>query len=199
MVRFRHLHPAAASSRANFGIKAHLGSQPCSRNRTTLPVPGDAGQKIARDPPRFRPRKRRAGRATSAARRRPTPPQSSHTSLRVTDYRLSPPGLPPDFRLTISVVADLHAGGPNMGRERVRQVVDASNQLKSDLVVVLGDYFATHRFITEHVPPDVWAAELAPAQCAARCLVDLWQSRLVVRHRGHAPRLEGGAASGVGK
>ncbi len=81
--------------------------------------------------------------------------------LRVTNYRLSPPGLPPDFRLTITVVADLHAGGPNMGRERVRQVVDAANQLKSDLVVVLGDYFATHRFITEHVPPDVWAAELA--------------------------------------
>ncbi len=81
--------------------------------------------------------------------------------LRITDYRLSPPGLPPDFHLTISVIADLHAGGPNMGHARVRQVVDASNQLKSDLVVVLGDYFATHRFITERVTHAVWSAELA--------------------------------------
>ena len=33
--------------------------------------------------------------------------------------------------------------------------------LKSDLVVILGDFFATHRFITEHVPHGAWAGELA--------------------------------------
>ena len=27
--------------------------------------------------------------------------------------------------------------------------------------MILGDYFATHRFVTEHVPHPVWAAELA--------------------------------------
>jgi predicted MPP superfamily phosphohydrolase len=80
--------------------------------------------------------------------------------LVVTDYRLTPPGWRKGQRLTITVIADLHAGGPNMGIERVRQVVDAGNALKSDLVVVLGDYFATHRFVTEHVPPPAWAAEL---------------------------------------
>src|ERR1019366_1901751 len=63
--------------------------------------------------------------------------------------------------LSITVVADLHAGGPNMGLARVRQVVDAANALGSDLIVILGDYFATHRFITERVPHPVWAAELA--------------------------------------
>ena len=81
--------------------------------------------------------------------------------LVVTDYRLSPPNWPEGRRLTITVVADLHAGGPNMGVGRVRQVVDSANALGSDLVVVLGDYFATHRFITEHVTPPAWAAELA--------------------------------------
>ncbi|HZL41639.1 MAG TPA: metallophosphoesterase [Pseudolabrys sp.] len=81
--------------------------------------------------------------------------------LLITDYRPVPPGWPDNHRLTITVVADLHAGGPNMGLERVRQVVDAANALSSDLIVVLGDYFATHRFITEHVPHPVWAAELA--------------------------------------
>jgi len=79
----------------------------------------------------------------------------------VTDYRLSPPGWPADRRLTIAVIADLHAGGPNMGLERVRQVVDSANMLGCDLVVLLGDYFATHRFVTEHVPPPAWAGELA--------------------------------------
>ena len=81
--------------------------------------------------------------------------------LIVTDYRPVPPGWPDSHRLTITVIADLHAGGPNMGLERVRQVVDAANALGSDLVVVLGDYFATHRFVTERVPHPVWAGELA--------------------------------------
>jgi predicted MPP superfamily phosphohydrolase len=47
-----------------------------------------------------------------------------------------------------------------MGLDRVRQVVDGANELRSDLTVVLGDYFATHNFITERVPHAAWAAEL---------------------------------------
>ncbi len=47
-----------------------------------------------------------------------------------------------------------------MGIARVRDVVDTAQSLNSDLVVILGDYFATHRFITEHVPHAAWAAEL---------------------------------------
>ena len=81
--------------------------------------------------------------------------------LVTTSYRLSPPAWPKGQRLTITVIADLHAGGPNMGLDRVRQVVDAANGLGSDLTVVLGDYFATHHFVTERVPHPVWAAELA--------------------------------------
>ena len=81
--------------------------------------------------------------------------------LVVTDYRLTPPGWRAGQRLTITTVADLHAGGPNMGLARVRQVVDAANALGSDLMVVLGDYFATHRFVTERVPHAAWAGELA--------------------------------------
>ncbi len=80
--------------------------------------------------------------------------------LVVTNYRPVPIGWPDAHRLTITVVADLHAGGPNMGLARVRQVVDAAQALDSDLIVIMGDYFATHRFITEHVPHAAWAAEL---------------------------------------
>jgi predicted MPP superfamily phosphohydrolase len=81
--------------------------------------------------------------------------------LVITEYRLSPSAWPKGRRLTITVIADLHAGGPNMGVGRVRQVVDTANALGSDLVVALGDYFATHLFVTEQVPPPAWAAELA--------------------------------------
>jgi len=81
--------------------------------------------------------------------------------LNITHYNPLPQNWPTTHRLSITVVADLHAGGPNMGIARVRQVVDAANALGSDLVVVLGDYFATHRFITEHVPHAAWAGELA--------------------------------------
>lgn len=82
-------------------------------------------------------------------------------ALRVTRYRLAPKAWPVGRRLSISVIADLHAGGPNMGLDRIRQVVEVTNLLRSDLVVLLGDYFATHRFITEVVPPHAWARELA--------------------------------------
>jgi predicted MPP superfamily phosphohydrolase len=83
------------------------------------------------------------------------------TDLVVTDYWPVPPAWPAAHRLTITVIADLHAGGPNMGLARVAQVVDAANGLGSDLIVVLGDYFATHRFVTEVVPHAAWAGELA--------------------------------------
>ena len=83
------------------------------------------------------------------------------TDLVITKYRPVPPGWPASHRLSITVIADLHAGGPNMGIERVVQVVDAANALGSDLTLVLGDYFASHRFVTERVPHPVWAAALA--------------------------------------
>ena len=82
------------------------------------------------------------------------------TELDVTRYRLTPRHWPAARRLTITVIADLHAGGPNMGLERIRDVVDSANALRSDLVVLLGDFVATHRFVTEPVPAPVWAAEL---------------------------------------
>jgi predicted MPP superfamily phosphohydrolase len=81
-------------------------------------------------------------------------------SLVVTRYKPSLPAWPAGFRLTIAVIADLHAGGPNMGVAHVRRAVDVANTLKPDLTLLLGDYFATHRFITEPVPHPVWAAEL---------------------------------------
>lgn len=80
--------------------------------------------------------------------------------LVITDYRPKPASWPADRKLTIAVIADLHAGGPNVGRARIEQLVAATNALRCDLVVLLGDFFATHRFVTEVVPHDVWAGIL---------------------------------------
>jgi hypothetical protein len=80
--------------------------------------------------------------------------------LTVARYAMTPPGWPKGRRLAITVIADLHAGGPDMGLAHIQHVVDTANGLQSDLVVLLGDYFATYRF-GEKVPHPVWAGELA--------------------------------------
>ena len=81
--------------------------------------------------------------------------------LRLTRYGLTPAGWPAGQRLSITVIADIHAGGPNMGLEQVSRIVDSANALKGDLIVLLGDYVATHRFVTDPVPNLAWSAELA--------------------------------------
>ena len=85
-------------------------------------------------------------------------------SLVVTRYALKLPRWPAGRKLSITVIADLHAGGPNMLLPRVQRVVDTANAMKSDLIVMLGDYIARYQFAIERVPDPVWAAELARLQ-----------------------------------
>jgi predicted MPP superfamily phosphohydrolase len=80
--------------------------------------------------------------------------------LITTSYRITPPGWT-GGRVSLAAIADLHAGGPNMAVEHINRVVEETNALRPDVIVLLGDYIATHRFVTEHVPHDVWAGELA--------------------------------------
>jgi predicted MPP superfamily phosphohydrolase len=90
--------------------------------------------------------------------------------LVVTRYALTPPGWPADRRLSIAVIADLHAGGPDMQLPHVRRVVDTANRLRPDLVVLLGDFIASYRFATRRVADPLWAAELA----RLRALLGIW-------------------------
>ena len=62
--------------------------------------------------------------------------------LIVTRYALTPPGWPAGRKLTITVIADLHAGGPDMTLPHIRRVIDTAQALRSDLVVLLGDFKA---------------------------------------------------------
>jgi predicted MPP superfamily phosphohydrolase len=80
--------------------------------------------------------------------------------LVVTRYAPAPHTWPAERRLTITVIADLHAGGPDMLLPHVRQVVDTANALQSDLIVLLGDYVARYDFPTPRMPAEQWSAEL---------------------------------------
>jgi uncharacterized protein len=81
--------------------------------------------------------------------------------LVVTRYAPKPPQWPADRKLSITVIADLHAGGPDMTLTHIHRVVERAAALKSDLVVLLGDYTTAYLFVDEPVPYQVWAGELA--------------------------------------
>jgi predicted MPP superfamily phosphohydrolase len=81
--------------------------------------------------------------------------------LGVRRYNPSPPAWPRGVRLRLAVLADLHAGEPYMPPSRIAEIVDRTNGLGADAVLLLGDYGASHRILTRRVPAREWAAELA--------------------------------------
>ena len=81
--------------------------------------------------------------------------------LDVTRYSLAPPGWPRRLKLSIAVIADLHAGGPAMPLGRIEAIVEATNALGADTVVLLGDFSASHKFKTRPIAPQDWAKALA--------------------------------------
>jgi uncharacterized protein len=82
--------------------------------------------------------------------------------LVVTRYAPTPPRWPARRKLSITVIADLHAGGPDMTLPHVKRVVDTAQELQSDLVVLLGDFKAWYwHFKFEPVADPLWASELA--------------------------------------
>jgi predicted MPP superfamily phosphohydrolase len=84
--------------------------------------------------------------------------------LIVTRYAPQLPAWPAEQKLTITAIADLHAGGPDMQLPHVREIVDTANGLRSDLIVLLGDYIAWYKFPFTRVPDPLWAAELKRLQ-----------------------------------
>ncbi len=82
------------------------------------------------------------------------------SDLLVTPYALTPPGWPAGQKLTITVIADLHAGGPHMTLPHISRIVDTANALQSDLIVLLGDFKAYYKFKIKPIDDPLWAAEL---------------------------------------
>jgi predicted MPP superfamily phosphohydrolase len=80
--------------------------------------------------------------------------------LKTTRYDLSPPQWPKDFSLKIAAIADLHACDPWMSLDRIEEIVDHTNALKADIIVLLGDYVAGTRQVTRFIPASEWAPVL---------------------------------------
>jgi len=81
--------------------------------------------------------------------------------LHVARYHLNPPQWPKDLPLRIAAVADIHACDPWMTEEHIEAIVDRTNALNADIILLLGDYFAGHRWVTRYLDSSEWARPLA--------------------------------------
>ena len=116
------------------------------------------------------------------------PATAASASIR---YDLVPPQWPADFELKIAVVADLHACDPWMSLEHIEAIVERTNALNADIIVMLGDYVAGHRHVTRYIPATEWAPVLAglKAPLGVHAILgnhDWWEDK-AVQTRGRGP------------
>ena len=106
--------------------------------------------------------------------------------LGVTRYALTPPRWPQGFQLKIAAIADLHACDPWMSVDRIQGIVERTNALNADIIVLLGDYVAGHRHVTRFIAADEWAPVLAglKAPLGVHAILgnhDWWEDKTVQR------------------
>jgi uncharacterized protein len=122
--------------------------------------------------------------------------------LRVARYDLSPPQWPAGLKLRIAAIADLHACDPWMSLDHIQAIVERTNALKPDIVVMLGDYVAGHRKVTRFIPDAEWARVLAglKAPLGVHAVLgnhDWWEDKTVQRD-GHGLPSAGRALEAAG-
>ena len=117
--------------------------------------------------------------------------------LVVTPYRLRPPGFPVLARpIRIAALADIHACDPWMPLSRIDEIVERTNRLKPDLVVLLGDFVAgLRRFRSAIVPCADWGRSLGRLRAPLGIRAILGNPRLVDRREAHPRRAESETAS----
>jgi predicted MPP superfamily phosphohydrolase len=62
--------------------------------------------------------------------------------------------------LRVAVISDIHADGPFINDNKLRLIVERTNQLHPDLTVILGDYMSGNSWHGHRVEPEVFAAVL---------------------------------------
>src|SRR6202051_501866 len=122
--------------------------------------------------------------------------------LRVARYEISPPQWSAGFQLKIAVIADLHACDPWMSLQRIEAIVERTNALDADIIVMLGDYVAGHRQVTRYIPATEWAPVLAglKAPLGVHAILgnhDWWEDK-TVQHAGQGPTRARQALEAVG-
>jgi predicted MPP superfamily phosphohydrolase len=111
---------------------------------------------------------------------------------RITRYDLKLRRWPADLPLTVAVISDLHACKPWMDVERIRSIVEQTNKLNADVIVLLGDFVAGMRYYrTGLVGADEWAKALtglkAPLGVHAILGNHEWWSDRAAQRNGHGP------------
>ncbi|HEX7919827.1 MAG TPA: metallophosphoesterase [Bradyrhizobium sp.] len=106
--------------------------------------------------------------------------------LTLTRYDLSPRQWPSDFPLKIVALADIHACDPWMSLDRIAEIVERTNALNPDIIVLLGDYVAGLRHVTRFIPASEWAAVLKDlkAPLGVHAVLgnhDYWEDKTVQR------------------
>ncbi len=66
--------------------------------------------------------------------------------------------------LRIAVLSDIHAGGWFIDDKKLRSIVQRTNQLQPELIVICGDYMSGDSWTSERVEPEVFAAVLKDFQ-----------------------------------
>ena len=62
--------------------------------------------------------------------------------------------------LKIAVLSDIHAGGSFINDKKLHTIVDRTNALHPDLIVILGDYMSSNGTFRRRVEPEVFGAVL---------------------------------------
>ncbi|MCX8954969.1 metallophosphoesterase [Ruegeria sp. NA] len=93
--------------------------------------------------------------------------------------------------LRIAVLADLHLGEPLVGLDRIKQVVRRTNALAPDMILLLGDFFASHKGVLRPVEMKDLAPVLANLEAKNGVFAvlgnhDWWDDRQAQR-RGAGP------------
>ncbi len=81
--------------------------------------------------------------------------------LDVTSYCITPPGWPEELQVKSAVIADIHACEPFMSPSRIRNIAELANGLQPDIIFLLGDFNAGHRYVTAPVFPEQWGEALS--------------------------------------
>ena len=121
--------------------------------------------------------------------------------FRVRRWQVTAPDWPA-LPVRILAISDLHLGEPYVGLDRLSRIVARANALNADLVVLLGDYAAGHRFISAPVR----IADAAPVLAGLRAKLgvyailgnhDWWDDR-TAQKRGSGPNLYATALEAAG-
>jgi uncharacterized protein len=120
----------------------------------------------------------------------------------VVRYRVTPAGWPPDLKLRIVTLSDIHACDPWMSVNRIQSIVNTANGLDGDIILLLGDYVAGSRIVRKYGESGEWAPVLGQlkAPLGVHAILgnhDWWEDKTAMRD-GKGPTFVHRALARVG-